>query len=71
MVLPQDTYNRYMNSVSRYTPRRRVLCDCGREVFETQMEKHQQTKLHFELLRRKDYVAPDPKIKPIHPAFIV
>lgn len=70
MVLPINTYDKYLTTCSRYKPKPRMMCECGKEIYESQQENHRNTKTHMELLRRKNYVPPDRSKKPIHPAFL-
>lgn len=39
----------------KYIKKDRTTCECGKEIYVTQMEKHLLTKLHKDLVRRKEY----------------
>ena len=41
------TYNRYRRRANK------VLCECGKHLYESQKERHLQTKMHFQLMEKK------------------
>jgi hypothetical protein len=40
----------------RKTPGERCYCECGKEIFKNQLEKHRQTSLHNTLMFRKQKI---------------
>lgn len=54
-----ESYQRLLAAVNRKkTPGERTLCECGKEIFTRQLEKHKNTTLHHTLLFKKQQVAP-------------
>lgn len=58
--LSRDSYEKMLfNANERHRtnrqPAKKTVCSCGKITFERNLEKHQQTKLHTELLRRKNH----------------
>jgi hypothetical protein len=58
--LTTDSYSRmlfYANERhKKKEPAERVVCECGKSIFRSMLQKHQQTKLHSELMRRKSLI---------------
>lgn len=54
--LTPESYNKMLYYANerhkKREPAQRVICECGKSIFKSMIEKHQQTKLHAELLRR-------------------
>jgi len=60
-----ESYARHLNNVSGskyYTRRPRIMCCCGKSVYEGQLERHQTTKIHSELMRRKEIYEKSSKV---------
>ena len=48
------SYDRLLSSINkRRTPAERCQCECGKEIFKKQLEKHKETSLHHILMFKK------------------
>lgn len=48
------TYDRLISTINRRrTPAPRTVCECGKEIFSRQIEKHKKTSLHNMLMFKK------------------
>ena len=60
-LLDDQSYERHLQHVNQnkyYEKRPRITCVCGKTLYVSQMERHQGTKLHTELMRRKEFENP-------------
>ena len=63
VVAPADSYDRLLTQLNK---RRRPLadrtqCECGKEVFASQLDKHRLTTIHHVLLFKKNKIASPPQ----------
>ena len=53
-TMTTTSYDRLLSTINkRRTPAERIVCDCGKEIFTKQLEKHKETSLHHILMFKK------------------